>query len=75
MNLSNHKTIQCGVCKNPYRIGALQYRKCPRPKVNEKYGKYICSWCCLKCKYGYKEQYATFYAIGCRYDDELNKEV
>lgn len=45
------KKIQCAKCKLDYPANAPYYRKCPHPKVQENFGKYICVYCCRKCNH------------------------
>lgn len=67
------KYIYCGLCKNPYQLGALQYRECPHPDVRTKKGRFICVYCCTRCKYGDCEGIG----VGCNYgkNNEKNNSV
>ncbi|WP_418814961.1 hypothetical protein [Ruminococcus bromii] len=40
---------QCGICRNLY--GSLQIQRCKCAAVNERFGAYICVYCCKHCKY------------------------
>lgn len=41
---------KCGKCDNEFE-GYPIIRRCPHPVVNEKLGKYVCYFCCKKCRH------------------------
>lgn len=58
--------IACNKCG--YRFDPVSIRACAHPAVNRVYGKYICNYCCRKCKFHTNS--ALCGAIGCAYKDE-----
>lgn len=54
--------FECGKCNNKY-IGQPMIRKCPHPTVNAQLGKYVCYFCCKKCKHNDK----TVFGVRCIY--------
>ncbi len=57
------KCSKCG-----YVFDGVMVSSCPHPAVQRVYGKYICLYCCRKCKHS--QQPKNVYGVFCVYQKE-----